>query len=269
MMVTWLSPFAVILVRVVLAAILFWVIALMMKKERVERQDVLRIFLCSLFGTSINILLFYKGLSITTPINATLIMTTTPILVLVASAVLIKEKVTFSKIIGIALGLSGVLLLTCSQFMTLLSDGWVGDLMIFFNAISYGVYLVIAKPLFLKYQPITIFKWMFLISFFMVLPFSFSEAISTNWMELPIDVFWVLAYIGICATVMTFTLNAWALKKINPSLVGIYIYMQPVVASIISISSGKESFTMIKGVVAIMVFLGVYFVSQNHTKKPK
>lgn len=264
-----MSPFAVILIRVILAAGLFWLISLVLKSEKVERKDIGLIFLCSLFGTSLNILLFYKGLSITTPINATLVMTTTPILVLIASSILIKERITATKIIGICFGLGGVLLLTANQFINFSTDGWLGDTMIFFNAISYGVYLVIAKPLFLKYQPITIFKWMFLMSFFMILPFSYSDTVLAIGQQYPNNVFWVLAYIGICATVITFTLNAWALKRINPSLVGIYIYLQPVVASVISIASGKETFTSIKLVVALMVFIGVYLVSKNPVKLAK
>lgn len=268
-MVTHLSPFSVILVRVIIAALLFWLISLALKKEGVEKIDRTRVFLCSLFGTSLNILLFYKGLSITTPINATLVMTTTPILVLIASSILIKERITGSKIIGIALGLGGVLLLTAHQFVNYSSTGWIGDLMIFFNAISYGVYLVIAKPLFIKYQPITIFKWMFLMSFLMILPFSIGDTLTVDWTVLPNHVYWVLGYIAVCATVMTFTLNAWALKKINPSLVGIYIYMQPVVATIISISSGADKLTTIKIFVALMVFSGVYLVSRNTPKKAK
>ena len=266
-MVTHLSPFSVILVRVTIAAILFWLISLALKNEAIEKVDRLLVFLCSLFGTSLNILLFYKGLSITTPINATLVMTTTPILVLIASSILIRERITRAKIVGIALGLGGVLLLTADQLVNYSSAGWVGDVMIFFNAISYGVYLVIAKPLFIKYHPITIFKWMFLMSFVLVLPFSLQDIFTVDWSILPSHVYWVLGYIAVCATVMTFTLNAWALKKINPSLIGIYIYMQPVVATIISISSGAEKLTTIKIIVAFMVFLGVYLVSKNPPKK--
>lgn len=264
-----MSPFAVILIRVIIAATLFWLISLTIKSEKVEGKDFGLIFLCSLFGTSLNILLFYKGLSITTPINATLLMTTTPILVLIASSILIKERITATKIIGISLGLGGVLLLTANQFINFSTQGWLGDIMIFFNAISYGIYLVIAKPLFLKYQPITIFKWMFVMSFIMVLPFSYSDSLLIVGKSYPINVFWILAYIGICATVVTFTLNAWALKRINPSLVGIYIYLQPVVASFISITSGKETFTSIKLIVALMVFIGVYLVSKNPVKQAK
>lgn len=261
-----ISPYGVILFRVLIAVLLFWVISFFLKKEPLERKDIGRVIACSILGTSINILLFYKGLSITTPINATLVMTTTPILVLIVSAIIAKEKITWSKIVGIILGLTGVLLLTTHQWLHVSSNNWLGDIMIFFNAISYGVYLVIAKPLFLKYHPITIFKWMFLMSLLMVWPFGISDVWSFDIINFPIFGYEVLLYIGVAATVVTFTLNAWALKRINPSLIGIYIYMQPVVASVIAIVTRAEVITATKVVVAGLVFVGVYLVGKKEKR---
>ena len=133
--------------------------------------------------------------------------------------------------------------------------------MIFLNASSYGLYLVLVKPLMKKYQTVTVVKWLFLFGFIIVFPFGYEQVSAITWSDQPLKVFLVLAYIIIGVTIMAYFFNAWALSKVNPSLVGIYIYLQPLLASTIAIFAGVDSLSIGKGIAALLIFLGVYFVS--------
>ena len=156
----YVQPFGFILSRVIGATLLFWLAHSLFYSEKVDKKDLPKLFLLGLFGVAVNQLLFFKGLDLTTPINASIIMTSNPILVLIAANFLLKERLTLSKIFGILLGLTGALtLLFVKSDFSFGSQTWKGDLMVFLNAASYGVYLVMVKPLMQKYKPITVIKW--------------------------------------------------------------------------------------------------------------
>ena len=166
----YIQPLAFIALRVGFGFILFWLFASTFIKESIDWKDFPRILTCAVFGVATNQLFFFSGLKLTTPINASLIMTTTPILVLIASALIIGEQITGKKIIGIILGASGaILLIAYGKDISFEQAHLLGDLFILINAISYGVYLVIVKTLMRKYHPITIMKWLFGIGFWLSL----------------------------------------------------------------------------------------------------
>jgi len=177
----YIKPFGFIVLRGIGAILLFWLFHALMMREKVERQDFPKIALCAVFGIAINQMLFFKGLSITTPINAAIVMTSTPVLVLLAASLLLREKITRSKIIGIVSGITGALLIILvGKDFSFGSETMPGDLLVLINASSYAIYLVTVKPLMKKYHPLTVIKWIFLFGFFMVLPFGYKQALEID-----------------------------------------------------------------------------------------
>lgn len=262
-----IESFGLILIRMSLGCFLFWIASLFTKRERINKKDFPRILWCAFFGTTINVLLFFQGLTMTSVTNAALIMTTTPILILVISSIMIKEKITNKKVIGILFGLFGVIVLKWKEISEVEITNLTGDLLIFVNAVFYGIYLVVAKPLMTKYHPITLFKWVFLCgSIFLALFVGFfhTEQISSiSFGALQNTTLIGIIYIAIFTTFAPFLLNAWALKHVNASLVGIYIYLQPLLASIIALLLGRGAPTYENIIAAPLIFIGVYLVSKK------
>src|SRR5690606_24306560 len=178
----YIKPFGFIFIRVLGAAILFWILSFFTPKQRIEPKDFIILFFASVFGIALNMLTFFKGLELTTPIHASVIMTVVPIVVLVLSAIYLKEKVSGLKIIGILLGFSGAIVLSVYGKSTQPTDHiLLGNLLIFVNAVSYSVYLIIIKKLTNKYHPFTFIRWLFLFGSILVLPFGFSEFTQVEW----------------------------------------------------------------------------------------
>lgn len=260
----FVSPYGLILIRVSMAVILFWSFAfLFVKTEKIDRGDFLRLFLCAIFGTSCNMLLFFKGISLTTPTNCALIMTMTPILVFIIAVLSRSEKVSRTKFIGLALAFVGSIWLFKTSLSHLETSRLLGDSLILINAVLYGIYIVIVKPLSTKYHPFTLFKWLFFIGFFVVLPFGYNEFQQVSWNILPIISYWHILYIGIGATFLTYLFNVIALKNTSPSVVGAYIYLQPLLASIIGVSLGQDVFEIEKIGITLLIIGGVYLVSRK------
>ncbi len=258
----YVGAFGLVVIRVTLASAIFWLIHSLIIKEKVQnRKDYFLLFRASLFGVVFNQLLFFKGLSLTSPINASLIMTATPILVLISSSILIKERITTTKLIGVFLGFTGAVLLIGNSGFSISGETFKGDIMVFLNASSYGIYLVLVKPLMGKYHPLTVVKWVFTMAIPFVALAGSSEIISTEWTAIPIHIYWFIGYIVIGVTVLAYLLNAWSLKYVNPSMVGIYIYLQPLLATGLAIFLGKDEMNLSKLLFALLIFSGVYIVS--------
>lgn len=257
-----ISPLGFIVLRVSAGAILFTFFHSLFIKEKVQPADWGRIFLCACFGVAINMMFFFKGLQLTGAINASLIMTTTPIMVLVVSAILIKEKIMVRKIIGIAIGATGAIVLILNG-KELTQNNPIGDIMILVNALSYGIYLVLVKSLMMRYHPITIVKWVFLIGFWIVLPFGWQDLQQVDWANLSTSIWAATTYVLIGTTFFTYLLNAMALKTVNPSTASIYIYLQPLIASAIAVMVGKDNITIVTVVAALLIFAGVGLVSKR------
>ena len=261
----YIQPFGFVLLRCLGAVSLFWITGLFVK-EKIDTKDLPRLALCALFGIAINQLMFFKGLSLTHPINAAVVMISTPILVLIMAAVIIKERITSRKALGIGIGLVGTLIiLTAGKTLSFSSDTFSGDLMILVNASSYGVYLVLISPIMRKYHPVTVIKWVFLLGLIMVLPFGYSEFSQIQWSTFPPHVIWAVVFVVVGLSYFAYLFNLSALKYVSPSVVSTYIYLQPIIASAFVISLGKDHLDWIKVVSAILICTGVYLVS----KKPK
>lgn len=264
----YIAPYGFILLRVIGATALFWIFSLFTIKEKIQRKDFLTFVAAAFFGIALNMLTFFKGLSYTTPIHAAVIMVTVPIVVLILSSFLLKEKLTTLKIVGVVLGCLGALVLTLYGKSTQSSDNvLLGNFLVFINAVSYSFYIVIVKKLTAKYHPYTFIKWLFLIGMFMILPFGFSELSAVQWDRFTPYITFSVIFVIIAATFGTYILNPLALRQLKASTVSTFLYLQPVMAGIFAIIMGSDSLNPVKIVAAVLIFMGVYLVSKP-VKKP-
>ncbi|PCJ81723.1 MAG: EamA family transporter [Bacteroidetes bacterium] len=274
------GPSGFIVLRVVLGTIMFFSLifirSFFSKKKMstaffIEKSDVPRLVLCGVCGVAVNQLFFFNGLSLTSPVHASLIMTVSPIFVLVISAILLKNKITARKIVGIVFGGVGaglLLLLGASEQAQGAGASWEGDVLILVNAISYGVYLVVVKPLMKKYSPLTIIAWVFLFGTIFVLPFGIGQVMEIQWSEFTEDHWKALGFVIFGTTFLAYLLNIYALTKVEPVVVSIYIYLQPLlVLALVSImgylglSSYHNDLTLLNAICALGIFTGVWLVS--------
>ena len=266
----FIQPSGFILLRVTGALILFSLFYFLFVKEAVEKKDVVKLAICGVFGVAINQLLFFEGLNLTTPINAAIIMTINPVLVIIMSAFILYEKINIRKGIGIALGLVGAsTLILNSGSLSGNTDFMLGNMFVFINAASYGLYLVLVKPLMQKYHPITVMFYVFGFGLLYVLPFGYNELLGVDWASFPPIIIWEVLFVVVCTTVIAYLLNSSALKLLNPSTVSIYIYLQPVLATLFAISRGSDTLDEMKIISAIIIFVGVYLVSVRPLKERK
>lgn len=258
----YIGPSGFILLRVIGGSLLFFLTFIFFIKENVELKDIVRLLFCGLFGVAINQLFFFEGLNLTTPINAAIIMTVSPILVIIFSAIIIKEKITIRKLLGIFLGIVGAAtLILKSGSISLDNTFFVGNILIFINATSYSIYLVLVKTLMTKYNPITVMFYIFSFGLIFVLPFGLNELLEVNTQSFSKIIYLKVAFVVICTTFLAYLLNAFALKTLNPSVVSTYIYLQPVLASVIAIFLKSDSLDFIKILSALFIFSAVYLVS--------
>lgn len=266
-MPAYVGPFGLIVIRVVSAVLVFGAISLFISKEKVHGSaDWIRLSLCGLFGITINQLSFFSGLNLTSPVNASLIQTVSPVMVVILSAYLLKEKLRPIRMMGILLAGLGAMLLISGTAGNAQSN-WVGDLLILINAASFGAFLVLVKPLMAKYQAITVVSRIFLIGSIGVIPFGLGQVSSPDYGSFPVSIWAAIAFVVIGMTILAYLLNIWAMKFASPSLVGVYIYLQPVIAILLAVYLGKDVFTWQKAVFAAMIFGGVYLVSKPQKLK--
>ncbi len=262
----YIGPFGFIMVRVFFTMILFFIVGLFIK-EKIEKKDLKNIILCGLFGIAINQLFFFWGLSKTTPINSALMMTTNPILVLIIARFVLKEIISIQKIAGIITGITGAsLLIVFGKTVSLSSETVLGDLMVLTNSLSFAVFLILVKPLMMKYHVVTLMKWVFFFGTFMVFPFGFEESIHARWQDLSFELWLGVIYVVVAVTFIAYFLNIIALRNLSSSVVSFYIYLQPLFATVFSLllNEGKPNF--LQFVAAILIFIGVYLVSANHNR---
>jgi drug/metabolite transporter (DMT)-like permease len=262
----YVGPFGLIVIRVVSAALFFGIFAHFVTKEKiVGRADNIRVILCGVTGVAVNQLCFFGGLNLTAPINAALLMVIVPVVVLIFSALLLRERIGQRKITGIALACLGAFLLIYTSRGEQASGNLWGDLLIILNATSFGLYLVLVKPLMQRYKAITIVSRIFSVGAILVIPFGIQQVMTPAYSSFPTSIWLAIVFMVIAVTILAYLLNTWALRYANPSLVGAYIYLQPVMAIVIAIALGKDTFTLQKGLYALLIFAGVYLVS--HTKQ--
>lgn len=264
----YIGPYGFIIYRVVVASIVFWICHLLISTDKINwKEDGWRMAACGLTGVSVNMLLFYKGISLTSAVNGSIMMTLTPILVLIWSSLLLKERVTYRKVLGIILGLAGALIIVVKSGPS--TGNTLGDFLVFLNGTSFSLYFVLVKPLMAKYKPLTVLTWTFTFGLIFALPVGWEQAVSVDFASLPMKVWYSMAYAIIGVTIIVYFLNNWTLSHVAPSVAGSFIYLQPVFATITAILFFEETFLLKHLLAMALVFLGVALVtlSPNHSFK--
>jgi drug/metabolite transporter (DMT)-like permease len=265
----YVDAYGFIVLRVAGATVLFWLVSFLGPKEKIAKNDFLRIAACAFFGVAFNMLTFFKGLSYTSPIMGAVLMVTTPMIVLILSSILIKEKMQSKKIIGILLGLAGTItLILYGKALNNAPNAALGNLLVFVNAVSYAFYLIFVKKLMDKYNAFTFVKYIYLFGFFMVLPFGYHDLQVVNWNGIPLDIILKIGFVVIFSTFFTYLLNLISMRNLKPTTVAVFIYLQPFFATIFAIGLGKDNLNAVKLVSAILIFVGVYLVIQKK-KEPR
>ena len=258
------KPFGINVVRVGVSVILFWLLFFIKPvKIKIARQDTWRFILCAITGVAINQMLFLKGLSLTYSIHASLLMLTTPILIVFIAAWILKERISFIKLAGLALGITGAAVLVLGKENSGEGDHIVlGDILIIINAISYTFYFVLVKPLMLKYEPVVIIRWIFSLGFLLILPFGWTEFTQIQWQQFTTTDFTCMILVVFAGTFLAYLFNAYGTKILGAATAGFYIYTQPFFAAIIAMIFLKENLSMYKVAAAALIFTGVYMVNK-------
>lgn len=262
------EPFGINIVRVGISVLLLWGLYLLKPVSiKIQKEDRKRFILCAVTGVAINQMLFLKGLSYTYSIHAALLLLITPILIVFIAAWVLKERLGIFKVTGLALGISGAMVLIFAKDNTGSGNNiLLGDILIIINAISYTVYFILVKPLMLKYNPIVIIRWIFTLGLVMIVPFGWVEFTQIPWQRYTAVDFTSMAMIAIAGTFLAYLFNVYGIKLLGASIAGFYIYTQPVFAAIIAMLILKEELTIYKIVAAALIFTGVYLVNKQRKK---
>lgn len=260
----YIEPFGFISIRVGGSVILFWLISFFGPKEKIALADFPRIIAAAFFGVALNMLTFFKGLSYTSPIMGAVLMVTTPMIVLVLSSFIMKERMKKRKVSGLILGLAGTItLILYGKSMVNAPNAALGNLLVFINAVSYGFYLIIVKKLMDKYNAFTFVKWIYTFGLLMVLPFGWSEFQAVNWNGIPMDIYWKIGFVVVFSTFLTYLLNLVSMRELNPTTVAVFIYLQPLFATVFAVYLEKDNLSWVKLLSAVLIFAGVYLVTQK------
>lgn len=262
-----LSPYTLTFFRLTGGLLIFWIASLFIKKEPVPAKDILMLFFASLFALTLNQLPYFIGLSMTSPIDASIVVTMLPILTMILAAVFIKEPITLMKAVGVLVGASGALLLVFTSHHAHVgqSNFW-GNLIIFSAVGSFAIYLTVFKSLIMRYSPITVMKWMFLFGTIVCFPFCYKPLVQTDFSLLTTGTFWRIGYIVIFATFLGYLLLPIGQKVLRPTTLSMYNYVQPIVASMVAVFIGIDTFGFEQGLSGVLVFSGVYIVTQSKSR---
>ena len=268
-----IGPSAFVFIRIVGASLLFWLLKSFIK-EKVERKDLIKLVFCGLLGVATNQLLFFHGLNLTSPIDASIIITSIPVMVLIFSFFILKEKITSNKMLGLAIGGIGAILLVSYGNKSGGTSSFLGNLFVFLNATSYALYLVLVKPLMKKYNSITIISWVFLFGFFFMFPFGIGDLLNTDFAAFDLNTFLTVGYVVLFTTFFAYLFNIYALNYVSPSVTGSYVYMQPAVsfimvtiyAFLLDHSEYAQDINLIKILSCLLVISGVYLISRKPRK---
>lgn len=264
------TPLVVTDLRIFGAMVMFWVVSFFMKHEHVASADMVRLFGASLLAIVLNQGSFIFGVSLTSPGDASIITTSMPLWAMVLAAFFLKEPVTGKKVMGIAAGACGALLLILGSSQQAAAHGGenhiLGDLLVLMAQLSYALYLVLFKNFVGKYSLVTIMKWMFTYAFVCLLPFSYRDLMATDWLALDGAAILSLCYIVAFATFLSYLLIVVGQKSLRPTVAGMYNYVQPVVACAVAIALGLDAFNVVKGVAVVLIFAGVYLVTMSKSR---
>lgn len=261
-----ISPIAIFTLRSLGAGMIFWLLSLFMPAEKVDKQDYLKIFAAAFLGYFMTQLSFLMAIPDVTPMHCSIISSMSPIYTMFIAAIVLKEPLSYQKAGGVLLSLCGIVFLIMNNSnggSGVTESKLSGILLMFVNSLSFSLYLGIFKPVIAKYSVVTFMKWIFLFSALMSLPLSFREVFSLSWTQIPPAQMWELGYLIVFATFFAYFLIPYGQKLIRPTLVSMYSYIQPIIATVISIIIGMDILTWQKILAAAMVFGGVIIVSRS------
>lgn len=259
----FIQPFGFILFRVSVSLVLYAILYFVFVREKIEKKDWFRISLCGLFGIALNQLLFFKGISMTSSIHGALLMITSPIITYLISRFLIKEKFQLMKIIGISLGALGAMILILGSFKELGTASVKGDLFVAVNAISFSIYLIIVKPLMLKYKPITIAFLCFLTGSIWVFLAGYQQAMEVDFSAIPRFYYWHIGFVILGATFIVYLFNIIAIKSVSATTVSSYIYLQPFFAILISLLFTDEKMSFYSCLGGFFIIFGLWLINSR------
>ncbi len=265
-----ISPEGLTLARILFACIAFWITSIFTHKEKVDKKDLGMLFICAITGIVLNQGSFLKGLNSTSPVDASVLTTCSPMFVIILAFLFLKEPITLKKAGGVLIGASGAifLILTGHHSGGGHASSLSGNLLIIIGGFMYAIYLTIAKPLTLKYSSITIMKWMFFFSALILSPFYYGDLMATPAFKEPYNAttLWCIFFVLFGATYLTYMLIPMALKRIRPTTISMYNYLQPLVASLVATFIGQDTITWQKVVSAMFIFTGVYLVAISKSR---
>ena len=259
------GPYALNILRVGGSLVLFWTLWLFARnKTAIRKEDMGRLFLCGLFGVAINQMLFIKGLTLTSAIHASLLMLCSPILITLLAFWILKERITITNVVGLALGITGsVFLITAKQNNGQPDDYLLGDILIILNAISYAFYFILVKPLMAKYTPLQVVRWAFTFGFLLMLPLGWIQFGEIRWQAFNTESTSVLIFVVVAGTFLAYVFNAYGIRVLGPGVTGSYIYVQLIFAISIAAIFFHERLTLNKIIAGVMILGGVYLVSRK------
>ncbi|MGB0396315.1 MAG: DMT family transporter [Flavobacteriaceae bacterium] len=264
----YVGAFGFIFIRTAGATLLFWMLSLFLPKEKIKREDYFRLFLAALMGMCINMLSFFKGLELSTPVNSGIFATTNPIIILLLSYLFLGEKIGMRKFLGITMGFAGALMLVLygTQNTSNAPNVLMGNVLFMTNSVFFSGFIIVVKPLSEKYNVVTIMKWLFLIGFVLTFPVTVREYNEVDWPNMPLDVLWRVAFVVLGTTFSTYLLNLYALRNLQASTVGAFAYAQPIIAISYAVYTGNDALDGVKAVACLVIMLGVYLVSKKPIK---
>ena len=261
------NPFALSVYRMVGACLLFWTMSLLLPRERVAPRDIVRLFFASVFGIQLNQMLFLWGLSLTSPIDSSIIATIVPVLTMVLATVFLREPITWLKSGGVALGCFGALLLVyVSQHGAGQTSSIMGDVLCIVSAVSYAVYLTAFRDTIVKYAPVTTMKWMFLFAAVVAVAVYYRPLVEVDYAALAPATWGGIGYVVVCSTFVAYLMVPVAQRFLRPTVVSMYNYVQPLVAVVFTVIVGLDTFGPTKGIAAFCVFAGVWLVTQSKSR---
>lgn len=263
-----ISALSLITMRMYAGAILFWFTGLFVGRQRIPAKDVLKLFFASFVGVQLNQYSFVMGMQYTSPIDSSIMATMGPIVTLIAAAIIIKEPLTLKKVSGVALGFIGAMMLIYAGRGSHVSGSnpLLGNLLCLMSAFSYAIYLVVFKDIICRYNPVTIMKWMFLFAAIISSFIGGKQVINIDFSNLPKDIMLELGFVLFCATYLSFLILTTGQRYLRPTIVSMYMYVQPLVSTALSIFLGLDSFSTIKLISASFIFTGVYIVTQSKSR---
>jgi drug/metabolite transporter (DMT)-like permease len=253
-----------LILRVLGAGLIFWIVALFLPKQKVNRKDMIRIFIAALLGIALNQAFFFEGITLTSPVDASIIHVLNPLIVLLLSSIFLKERITVWKVVGIILGASGAMMIILNNGnLDFSSENILGNLLILANTSAYAGYLIVNKPLIQNYHPVVLMKWLYLFGFILILPYGGSSVSEIDWSAISLNSWLAVFYISAVVTFGAYYLTIYGLKYLSPIVVSIYIYLQPLFTTLIAIFYFSESVGILKILASMLIFAGVVLASRK------